>query len=162
MKSRARVATAAIEVLEQRRLLATTFVSLPSNTHDFVFDNSRNLLYVTVQNGSVARYSLATKSLLSSWYVGGQVLGMDITPANDALWIADASSYGGKWVFWKVNITSGVVSYTTFNGGGTYGAFDISIVNSNTAFANGYFSNTPPLQINLASGVVTTRNDFAI
>src|SRR2546423_1653745 len=93
-KPRALLLGAVIERLEPRRLLATTTVSLPAAPRDIAFDNSRNLLYITESNGTIARYDLGTKALLSPWTVGGSLNGLDITPNNSAIYVADGTTIG--------------------------------------------------------------------
>ena len=86
--------------LENRKLLATTVISLPATPRDIVYDNTRNLLYASESNGTVARYSVATKSLFPAWTVGGALNGLDIT-ADQYPYVAGATSLGAAVPPWS-------------------------------------------------------------
>src|SRR5258708_25331340 len=73
-------------VLEQLENRLTPSVLIPvSDRHDFVYDSSRNLLYITTASGQVQRYDVANQTLLTPWIVGSSLNGADITPAVNTL-----------------------------------------------------------------------------
>ena len=76
-----------------------------ANRVDVAYDDARGLLYIS--NGSqVLRYQLGTQTFLTPVSLGGQLLGMDISPDGTTLAVADASFSGtNNWVH-LVNLDS--------------------------------------------------------
>lgn len=72
---------------------APTFISA-SDRIDMVQDAERNLLYISTTGGDVLRYDLASKSLLSPFEFSGQPAGIDISPDQDKLAVADTALGG--------------------------------------------------------------------
>src|SRR4051794_40237766 len=103
-KAKRLLGSAPSEWLEPRRLLASTFVTIPS-IRDIVFDDSHNMLYATASN-SVARYNATTRALLSSFTVGGALNGLDVTPDGNFIYAADAF-VSGQGIVRKINASSG-------------------------------------------------------
>lgn len=77
---------------------AGIFVPAPSRV-DMVHDEARGLIYIS--NGSeVLRYQPSTGSFLSSIALDGQLSGLDISPDNQSLVVADRSgSLTHSWVY---------------------------------------------------------------
>src|SRR2546426_2474870 len=149
-----------MEWLGHRKLLATTVISLPAPPRDIVLDNTRNILYASESNGTVARYDVATRSLLPAWAVGGSLNGLDIKSDDSAIYIADGTTVGNQGFFRKVNLTTGAVSSiayprTAFENG----AFDVVISNNGLAFGttSGNSTTVPFHQIDTTSDTITTR-----
>ncbi len=99
-----------------------TFISAP-NRVDMVHDPNRNILYIT-SGGEVLRFSLATRSFLSSFQLGGSLMGMDLSPDANTLAVADkAYSNDAMWIY-LVNLQSGAIQKVTIGrgpyDGGTY------------------------------------------
>lgn len=55
---------------------------------DVVHDQTRNILYFSIDDGTIARYDLATGSLLSSITLGGTLGGLDISNDDAFLYVA--------------------------------------------------------------------------
>src|SRR5438876_7453829 len=146
--------------LENRKLLATTVISLPATPRDIVYDNTRNLLYASESNGTVARYSVATKSLFPAWTVGGALNGLDITADDSAIYVADGTTVGTQGFFRKVNLSTGAVSSIAYTRGTSEnGAFDVAISSSGLAFGTtAATSGTVPFhQIDTTTDTISTR-----
>src|SRR5688500_14939223 len=159
-RCRAILAAAVIEPLEGRRLLATTIVPLPSAPRDIVFDSSRNILYATTSAGTVARYNVATKTLLPAWTLGGSLNGLDITPDHSAIYVADGTVVGTQGFFKKVVLGTGAVSSIPYTRATSEnGAFDVAISNNGLAFATTSATSAalPFRQIDLATDTISTR-----
>src|SRR3954452_9102273 len=103
----------AIEALELRRLLASTLISV-AGSRDLVFDDLRDALYVTTASGSVQRFDIATKQLLTPWQVGGTLYGADITADKSSLYITDGTANANQARLVKVSLGSGFISSVPF------------------------------------------------
>src|SRR5882672_6292458 len=79
LASRAPIAAAVIETLEQRCLLSSTLLPI-SNLRDLVLDDTHDILYATNGSNVLYRINAATKSLMTSLTVGNSLRGIDITP----------------------------------------------------------------------------------
>lgn len=69
---------------------APTFISAPSRV-DMVSDPVRRVLYIT-SGGQVLRYSLDTQQFLTPFALGGNLMGIDLSPDANTLAVADSSS----------------------------------------------------------------------
>src|SRR5882724_7587067 len=150
----------AMEWLEQRKLLATTVISLPAAPRDIVFDNTRNILYASESNGTIARYNIATHSLLPAWTVGGSLNGLDIKPDDSAIYVADGTTVGNQGFFRKVNLSTGTVSSIAYTRAAfENGAFDVAITGNGRAFGttSGSSTSVPLHQIDTAIDTISTR-----
>src|SRR5438132_8781034 len=159
-KNRAQLAGAVIEWLERRRLLATTVITLPAAPRDVVFDKTHNILYATASNGTLARYDVASKTLLSAWTVGGAPNGLDITSNDSAIYIADGTTVGTQGFFKKVNLATGAVSSIAYTRAAfENGTFDVAISSNCLAFGttSGNSTSVPFHQIDTTTDTITTR-----
>lgn len=78
-----------------------------ANRVDHVYDPTRNLLYITATDGTIQRWSVASKTLLSPYTVGVNLSGIDITPDG-------AFAYAGESV---AGVTDGFVRKVNLNDG---------------------------------------------
>src|SRR2546423_551200 len=102
-----------VEPLEDR-LTPSTFIPV-SNRRDLVFDQGRNLLYITTSSGTVQRWDVTTQQLLPAWNVGTALEGADITPDGNWLYVTEAvASPGNLGVLHRVNLNTGGVSNSTY------------------------------------------------
>ena len=65
----------------------STVFSLPLDW-DFVHDQTRNILYFSLNDGTVARYDLGTDGFLSAINLGGSLGGLDISGDDNYLYVA--------------------------------------------------------------------------
>jgi uncharacterized repeat protein (TIGR01451 family) len=136
-----------------------TFIPAANRT-DMVEDSSRGLLYIA--NGNcVLRYDLTNQTFLTPFNFGTNLRGMDISPDNNTLIVADTAAYDGSntWVY-VVDLPSGTWRQANFSSGfyegGTYAvAFgnDGAALISSEFLGSGY---TPLRRYDPVSGEVTT------
>lgn len=118
------IATAALAALIMTVPAAAKvkFVSAPSRV-DIVYDDTRGLLYIT-SGSQLLRYQLSTKSFLTPVTIGGSLEGIDISPDDSTVAIADTTYNADNdtnWI-WLVNLDTLAVSQVQFPGafGGTF------------------------------------------
>src|SRR6185369_6981592 len=107
--ARRKLVLAVAEILESRVLLANTLIPL-TGAKDVVFDDTRNILYITTASGKVERLDVANRSLLSPWIVGSTLNGADITPDGSALYVADGTTSATQGFIRRVDLNTGNVS----------------------------------------------------
>ncbi len=77
---------------------ASTFISAP-NRVDMVHDAKRNMLYIT-SGSEVLRYDLKHQRFLSSFTLGGSLMGIDLSPDGNTLAVADSAySSDQAWIY---------------------------------------------------------------
>ena len=139
-----------LELLEDRRLLAVgPSWPQPANTAgpsytiaatgrvDMVCDTKRDLLYISTNAGSVLRYDLSARAMLTPFQLGGSLMGIDISPDQNTLVVAD-SSYSGStsWID-VVDLTTGVsrkIDFTQASGQG--GTYSVAFIDNNTVLVS--------------------------
>jgi hypothetical protein len=66
---------------------------------DVVHDAKRHRLYVSTKSGGVVAYDLESHSIAGRFELGGSLVGIDLSPSEDLLLVADAeSSPGQNWI----------------------------------------------------------------
>ena len=88
------------------------FIPAPERA-DMVHDPKRNLLYITAGD-SVLRYQLASKTFLPPLLLGGNLRGIDLSPDNDWLAVADGDGQDGRIGIYLVDLKTGTNSRATF------------------------------------------------
>ncbi|MGI8978357.1 MAG: dockerin type I domain-containing protein [Pirellulaceae bacterium] len=130
---------------------------------DISFDTSRQILYIAAGNDTIRRYSLVARAFLSPIVVGGAAIGLDITPDNSTLYVADSLEVANKAFVRKVNLANGTVTTLQFDTPGTEtGCFDISIGANGKALITTTSSDASPVplrELDLATGTITIRAD---
>ncbi len=105
------VAKAALARTASVQVTATQPAFLPiPGAREFVFDSSRNVMYIIVGTGEIQRYSLTTNSLLSPWQVGHSLAGGDINVDNTALYVQDSLPNVRESVIHKIDLNTGAVT----------------------------------------------------
>jgi len=98
------------------------FIPAPYRS-DMVHDSKRNILYITASD-SVLRYQMTSNKFLEPLALGGDLRGIDISPDNDLLAVADATDNNGSIGIYLVDLKTGQSSHATFRAenqeGGTY------------------------------------------
>ncbi len=130
---------------------------------DIVFDDIRNLLYVSTEAGKIERFDLSSNQFLSPVTVGGSPHGMDITADYSALYVADTELSGGDGVVHKINTgTLNVTDLTYTVGENEEGSYDIAIGSEGIALVTGSYSGSGwvPLHVlDTSTDIITVRPD---
>jgi hypothetical protein len=130
---------------------------------DIVFDDVRNLLYVSTEAGEIERFDLGTNQFLSPIAVGGSPHGMDITADYGAIYVADTQLSDGNGVVHKVNTdTLNVTDLTYSVGQFEDGSYDIAIGSEGIALITGSYSGSGwvPLHVlDTSTDTITVRPD---
>lgn len=71
---------------------------------DMVFDKKRNMLYISTGEGLIQRYDLATMQLLEPVSVGQMLNGMDISPDDYFLYVAERANLGANDIVRKIDL----------------------------------------------------------
>ena len=88
------------------------FIPAPYRT-DMVHDPKRNLLYISAGD-EVLRYQMASNTFLPPLALGGKLRGIDISPDNNLLAVADDSDHNGSIGIYLVDLNTGTSSQATF------------------------------------------------
>jgi len=131
---------------------------------DIVFDDLRNLLYVSTEAGKIERYDLSTNQFLSPVTVGGSPHGMDITADYSSLYVADTQLSSGDGVVHKVNLdTLSVTNLTYTVVGNEEGSYDIAIGSEGIALFTGSYGGSiliPLYVLDTSTDIITTHPDI--
>lgn len=126
-------------------LIATpepTFLSITDRL-DLVQDAERNLLYISTKRGDVLRYDLANHSFLTPFQFPGQPAGLDLSPNQDKLAVADLEMNGVH----VVDLATGTTQDYFFGSSRT--SISVAFEDNQTLVV----SNGNLVELNLASGV---------
>jgi hypothetical protein len=131
---------------------------------DIVFDDLRNLLYISTEAGTVERFDLSAIQFLSPITVGGSPHGMDITTDYGALYVADTQLSDGNGVVHKVNLdTLSVTNLTYTVGEYEEGSYDIAIGSQGLALFTGSSAGSiliPLYVLDTSTDIITTHPDI--
>ena len=131
---------------------------------DMVFDSTGQRLYIITTDGFVQRYNVSTGQLETPFNVGGLPNGIDISPDNSFLLIAQGAVGVLQGTVQKVDSSSGAITNINFaREFGEGGAWDVAIGSNGIAFVTtnnqGSGGSTPVLQINLTTNTISVRTD---
>jgi len=130
---------------------------------DIVFDDVRNLLYVSTEAGTIERYDLSTNQLLTPIIVGGSPHGMDITADYSALYVADIELSDGNRVVHKVHLnTLNVTNLTCPVSEDVDGSYDVAIGSEGIALVTASYGGTssvPLYVLDTSTDTITVRPD---
>ena len=142
---------------------ASNFLIPVSNHQDIVFDATRDLLYITTDDGDLERFNLNTQTLLNPIDVGNVLNGADITPDGSQLVIAEDVTSGGQGLVHLVDLTDNSVNTAAYTlEFGEIGAWDIAVSSDNTAFVTTDFGGsgwTPLRELDLSTGTFSTLTE---
>ncbi len=132
---------------------------------DQVYDSLRNVLYISTEGGTIERWDISTGTSLPSWNIGGVLFGMDITEANDALYVCDISVAGTTANLRKVDLNSGDVTDLPFTiTGSELGPWDVAIgTNGRSLVSTDYAGSGTAVgfrSFTVGQDVITPRNDI--
>lgn len=103
-----------------------TFIAAPNRT-DMVFDQARHVIYIA-DGDRVLRYDVDNQCLLDPVVLGGQLMGMDISPDGNTLAVADtAGTAPDAWVHLVdlATLTDRKVTFTA-DDWGEYGTYSVA------------------------------------
>ena len=130
---------------------------------DIVFDDMRNLLYVSTEAGEIQRFNLSTNQFLSPITVGGSPHGMDIAADYSSLYVADTQLIDGNGIVHKVNLdTLDVTNLTYTVGDYEDGSYDIAIGSEGIALVTASYDGSglvPLYVLDTATDNITVRPD---
>lgn len=130
-----------------------------TNHQDLVFDPTRDMLYITTDDGKLERFDLNTQSLLSRIHIGDVLNGADITPDGNQLVIAEDVISEEQGFVHLVNLNDNSVSTVAYSlDFGEIGAWDISASSNESAFVTtdyGGSGSTPLRELDLTTGIFT-------
>lgn len=141
----------------------SNFLIPVTNHRDMVFDPTRNLLYITTDDGDLERFDLTTQTLLNPIQVGNVLNGADITPDGSQLVIAEDVIGQGQGFVHLLDLSDNEVSTVAYElDFGEIGAWDIAVGANGTAFVTTDYGGsgwTPLRELDLATGTFTARTD---
>ncbi len=140
---------------------AGTFISAPSR-RDIVHDPVRNILYIT-SGSEVLRYNLTTQQFLSPYQLGGNLMGIDLSPDNNTLAVADGTySTTQAWIY-LVDLetsTSKKVIFPLSAYDQTWGTFSVAFGSDGNVLITENDQWSPLRKYNPTTGALTTLLDF--
>jgi 6-phosphogluconolactonase (cycloisomerase 2 family) len=140
------------ETLEDR-VTPSTLIPV-AGARDLVYDDARDLLYVTTTAGRVERYDANTGTLLTPFSVGINLNGADITAAGDFLYAAETAAN----LIRRVDLSTGAVTNFAYAGGN--GAYDVGIAANGQVFFDARFAGSGSVtlfSLDPATGTITAR-----
>jgi hypothetical protein len=130
---------------------------------DLVFDNAGQNLYISNSTGTVRKFSLSTLTFETIYQLGGKLNGMDIARDDSFLLVAQDTISGTQGTFHKIDLATGSVTNINYTRAfGELGAWDVAIGSNGLALVTTRYGGSgwiPLRQIDLATGVVSTRSD---
>jgi hypothetical protein len=140
-------------------------VATLTTRRDLMFDHAGRYLYLTTSTGLIERLELATNDLQVVANLGGKLNGADIA-GDDSFLLVAIDGIGLMQGMWqKVDLFTGAVTNIRYKRGSSeFGAWDVAIASNGLALAtttapDGFTSTMPIRQIDLATNLVTVRND---
>ncbi len=138
---------------------ATKFFLRNSNLTDSVVDETRGLVYLTSDRGMIERIRIDTGEILPPIMVGNRLVGADITPDDQFLYVADARVTGETGFVYKVNLDDGSHIALPFSAD-TYGAWDVAVANNDKALVTvARYADASVFEIDLATDTITPREN---
>ncbi|MBN1589643.1 MAG: hypothetical protein JW888_09020 [Pirellulales bacterium] len=138
-----------------------TFIDAPDSI-DMVHDAARNMLYITTTTGDLLRYNIASREFLSPITLGGNLRGIDISPDNNTLAVADLSCDSTQQKNW-IHIVDLPSNQTRkieidFNVSGESGTWSTAFTDNNTVWVTSDYGGSgwlPIEKVNVTTGDVT-------
>lgn len=135
-----------------------------SDRVEHVFDDTRNLLYVTTTSGTVERWSVDSQMLLSPFTgIGSSLSDIDVTIDGSFAYVGDATAGATAGFIRKVDLSDGSRTNLTYNlDRQERGVDELVISNNGKAFFTTNFSGSgwnPLREINLSTDSLSPRTD---
>ena len=133
---------------------------------DMVFDHAGKYLYVSTADGFVRRYNIAAAQVDAEYNLGGSLLGMDISPDDSFLLVAQDKATSTQGTIHRLDLGTGSMTNITYTRTASEAAaWDVKIAANGTAFFTTHdtgYSGTlqvPLRQIDLATNAIKVRTD---
>jgi hypothetical protein len=120
--------------LGQNVFAAGAFIAAPKRV-DMAYDGKRHILYITSAD-SVLRYSLISHSFLTPYKLSGDLRGIDISPDENTLAIADHNLYG----IYLINLKTGKYERAIYPSSGDAGSFSVSFASNSLLLVTSSFN----------------------
>jgi hypothetical protein len=151
-----------ISIAVPTRLSAQTLIPVTMR-RDMIFDHAGNYLYISTSDGLIKTYNLSTGQVETAKDLGGSLNGLDISPDDSFLLVAQNDTGVAQGVFEKVDLSSGAITNINYTlAFGETGAWDVAIASNGLAFGTTQFGGsgwTPLRQIDLTTNQATIRAD---
>jgi hypothetical protein len=151
-----------ISIAVPTRLSAQTLIPVTMR-RDMIFDHAGNYLYISTSDGLIKTYNLSTGQVETAKDLGGSLNGLDISPDDSFLLVAQNDTGVAQGVFEKVDLSSGAITNINYTlAFGETGAWDVAIASNGLAFGTTQFGGsgwTPLRQIDLTTNQATIRTD---
>jgi hypothetical protein len=151
-----------ISIAVPTRLSAQTLIPVTTR-RDMIFDHAGNYLYISTSDGLIKTYNLSTGQVETAKDLGGSLNGLDISPDDSFLLVAQNDTGVAQGVFEKVDLSSGAITNINYTlAFGETGAWDVAIASNGLAFGTTQFGGsgwTPLRQIDLTTNQATIRAD---
>ncbi len=135
-----------------------------NDRRDHVFDDQRHLLYISQEQGTIARYDVLADEFLAPYDVGNELNGLDITPDGNDLYVAEVVFGPTQGFVRKVRTPDGTVTNLTYDlTQSEEGSWDVVIMSNDkgffTAQRSGSGGRVPIREITLADDTIVQRDD---
>lgn len=155
-----------IERLGERIVLSNITIPV-TGAQDLIYEASRNTLYMPTSSGLIHRFLLTNNTELTPWDVGDNLLGGDVTPDGQFLYVVESQRVGGSALVRKVDLNSGTATTLVIDSvGGNRGGFDLNIGPNGIGFItlqhDGSGASLPLYQLDTTTDTITVRPDDPI
>ena len=120
-----------LSVTEDMRADYSSVIDAP-NVQDFVFDDTRGLLYISDYSGDILRYDVVNENYLSPINVGGNASELSLSYDRSSLFVAQESGVSGPGsytaTFHRIDLdTLAVADFNYLNDGNNFPATDVAL-----------------------------------
>lgn len=143
--------------------LAAQVVDLPesftipaADRFDMVHDAKRGLLYITSRGGDVLRYHLAQRRFLDPIHLGGWPMGIDISPDQDMLVVANNTASGGQIWIHTIDLATGSVRKLSFAVRDESGTYTAVFTDDRTVLVTSMHYGASMRRVDVVTGAATT------
>ena len=135
-----------------------------ANLGGFVFDDSRQLLYISTTDGELKVYDVVAEEFqAASWMFGGELGRLDISPDGADLLVTDRTTTAMQGFIHRVDLVGGGVTTLAYDLVSLEsGSWDVAFTANGTAFFTTRFAGSgwnPLREIDLSDNSMTQRDD---
>lgn len=125
---------------------------------DMVFNHAATFLYISTVAGDIWPFNLATRTFEAPYVRGGQLNGIDITPDDRTLVLAQAKHGIAEGRFEKIDVDTGAVSTFAYRRDGDESSWDVAAASNTAVLAT---TNQRSLRtIDLSTGAIGVRTQL--